>query len=159
MCYRFASEHFQSYTTTKLDLRFISQVDSSTGPSDVAVVDVPEHFIFRGYGITPFQDQAYWVRKDDPCTIDPLERAKIKESTDGIVTVGRDGNATFTFTTVNSGHDLQLCYKFQTERAARVYNHTTIVTQVHELQQSQGDVGVSVVDYPKNYIFSGEYLR
>ncbi|GMI12530.1 hypothetical protein TrVE_jg62 [Triparma verrucosa] len=158
MCYRFASEHFQSYTTTKLDLRFISQVDSSTGPSDVAVVDVPEHFIFRGYGITPFQDQAYWVRKDDPCTIDPLERANIKESTDGIVTVGRDGNTTFTFTTVNSGHDLQLCYKFQTERAARVYNHTTIVTQVHELQQSQGDVGVSVVDYPKNYIFSGEYL-
>ena len=158
MCYKFATEHFQHYPNTKLDLRFISQVDSFTGPSNWAVVDVPEHFKFRGYGITPFADTAYWVEKDQPCTVDSSLRAKIKESADGIVTVGKDGNATFTFTTANSGNDLHLCYKFNTEKFYRVDNHTTSVTQLHEIEQSHGDLGVSVADYPKGYMFVGEYL-
>jgi len=168
MCYKFATEHYQHYPTTKLQLNFITNVDSHTGTREYAVVGVPEVFTFHGYGITN-NDTAYFVPNNMPCTHEAVARAVItpyadlfRNDTHDIPNnnrVVKNGNATFIFTSLNSGLELGLCYQFGTEYASRVANFTTKVTKLHEVVQSHGDLGVAVVNYPKSYAFNGDYLN
>ena len=168
MCYRFENEHFQHYPHEKIDVRFISQVDSWTGSPNWAVVDVPEVLHFRGYGIND-GDSIYFVESHLECNFnETTSRAhlrdfssdpnKLTDAKHNVVQVNETGHANFAFATANSGKDYALCYKFQTEIPYRVDNYTISVAQLHQVRQSHGDLGVSVVDYPKSYELLGSYL-
>ena len=159
MCYKFENEKFQPYPQTHLELKMISQVDSTTGMSDWGVVDVPKTFQFRGYGISG-ADSAYWVNQANECNQNnPNLRVDLEHNYQNERVNTTDmGNMTVTFKRVNSGEDLDLCYQFGNEWAAKIVNVSLHVTEVHSLIQSQGDVGVTVVDYPKTFKILGDYL-
>jgi hypothetical protein len=168
MCYRFENEHFQHYPHEKIDVRFISQVDSWTGSPNWAVVDVPEVLHFRGFGIND-GDSIYFVESHLECNFNETtsrahlrdfssDPAMLTDAKHNVVNVNATGHANFAFASANSGKDYALCYKFQTEIPYRVDNYTISVAQLHQVRQSHGDLGVSVVDYPKSYELIGNYL-
>ena len=164
LCYKFGSEDFQSYPIISMSIHHVTGWASNSGSSSVAVVGVPEDFIFTGYGLSEAAtvgDRARWIMSGNNCS---GNIAPITDAIDGRVVDGRvdifDGHGTFAFTASVSGESPSLCYWFQGEPAMLYTSLTIDVAYVSALFASTfGDADVAVVGYPKTWGFAGGHIQ
>lgn len=166
LCYKFGAEEYQWYPAISLAIHHVTGWTSSVGGASLAVVDVPEHLTFTGYGLSEDPlgsvDRAHWTLSRTSCGENFAEVSEAQH--DRVLVSG--GQATFTFKASASGETPRLCYWFQDEP---VMIYPPLVMKVAQLSMLWaplfGDNDVAVVGYPKTWgfrggnIVDGDYVR
>lgn len=163
LCYRFGSEEYQRYPAISLTLHHLSGLTSSVGGASHAVVGVPEHLTFLGYGLSEGSvDRAHWTLSRRSCR---AKFAEVSEAQHDRVLVS-GGEATFTFKPSASGETPRLCFWFRDEPAMLYPDLEMKIAQLSMLWAPLfGDSDVAVVGYPKTWGFrggnigDGDYVR
>lgn len=121
LCYKFGNEKYQWYNMS-MYVHMLQSVESRTGGTDIAVVEVLEVFVLHANG-TSVQDSVRWVVSDDTTTDsacndtvldiwdnDQLEADPLSASP--VYLALGTFRANFTFDSSSAGLSPTLCYKF-----------------------------------------------
>jgi hypothetical protein len=158
LCYKFGSEPYRLYQDISFIVAHVSSWVAEAGSVNVAVVNATKTWDLSG-GNLMVNDSFRFIPTSKSCVDDDssISSGSIKESSDGILTVGSDYSVSFTFEESWANENVTVCYMHGngSEPWAAYGAVWVYVSELVSWYSSSGSRDVLVVGQSKEFIFEG----